>query len=141
MAGRPSTYNIDLASEICEDVAGGGNIMDVLDKKKSYPSWPTFRRWKRDHIELRTLYVNAIQDKSEAVLFEIDQTLQELREGLIDASTANVIIQTLKWKAAKFYPKMFGDNKGIDITTKGESIKDLTPEQARKQAKKLDEEY
>jgi hypothetical protein len=32
-----------------------------------------------------------------------------LKNGLYDASTANVLIQTLKWKASKYYPKMFGD--------------------------------
>jgi hypothetical protein len=141
-AGRPSEYNLDIACDICEQVAAGANVMDALNKNDLYPSWPTFRRWKRDHAELRTLYINAIQDKSEAVLFEIDQTVQELKEGDFDASTANVIIQTLKWKAAKFYPKMFGDQKNVDVTTKGQSINaPLTPEEAAKLAKDIEDDY
>lgn len=141
-AGRPSEYNLDLAREICEEVAGGGNIMAVLKSNENYPSWPTFRRWKRNNAELRTLYVNAIQDKSEAVLFEIDEISQELRQGVLEPSTANVLIQTLKWKAAKFYPKMFGDSKAVDITTQGEKINaPLTPKEAAKIAKDLEDEY
>ena len=120
--GRPSNYDFDLCEEICEEVAIGGNIIKVLESKDSYPTWPTFRKWKNEHSELFTLYIKAIQDKSEAVLFEMDEISQELRTGKIDASTANVLIQTLKWKAAKFYPKMFGDNKNVDLTTKGESV-------------------
>ena len=38
----------------------------------------------------------------------------------IDASTYNVLAQTLKWKLAKFYPKVFGDK--TDITSGGEKI-------------------
>jgi hypothetical protein len=38
----------------------------------------------------------------------------------IEASTYNVLAQTLKWKMAKFYPKVFGDK--IDHTTDGEKI-------------------
>lgn len=121
-AGRPSEYSYDLCVEICEEVAYGKNVMQVLDAEKRYPAWSTFRRWKRDVPELQTLYVNAIQDKSEAVIQEIDDIQIDLRKGKLDASTANVLIQTLKWKAAKFYPKMFGDNKQVDHTSKGEKI-------------------
>jgi hypothetical protein len=119
---RLSEYNYDDCEDICEEVANGRNIIDVLDSNNDFPSWSTFRRWKNEHQELQTLYVKAIQDKSEAVIFEIDEICQELRSGKLEASVANVLIQTLKWKAAKFYPKMFGDNKNVDMTTKGQSV-------------------
>ena len=32
-----------------------------------------------------------------------------LKNKEIDPASANVLIQTLKWKMAKFYPKVFGD--------------------------------
>ena len=64
---------------------------------------------KRENQELSNLYVNSIQDKSESVDEQIDEIWEGCRNGLYDASTANVLIQTLKWKAAKYYPKMFGD--------------------------------
>ena len=99
--------------------------MDILASNDKYPSWSTFRRWKNDNEELRTLYVNSQQDKGIALEKEIDDTLQLLRDGEIDASTANVIIQTIKWKMAKFYPKMFGDK--LDLTTKDEKIESKDP--------------
>ena len=117
---RLTEYNYDLCVEICDKVADGLNIMDILASNDKYPSWSTFRRWKNDNDELRTLYVNSQQDKGIALEKEIDDTLQLLRDGEIDASTANVIIQTIKWKMAKFYPKMFGDK--LDLTSKDESI-------------------
>ena len=110
-AGRPSEYNEEICEQICNDVANGANLMDTLSANDAYPSWPTFRRWKSKHSELRTLYVNAIQDKSEPLLKEMDEIALELRTGEIDASTANVLIQTIKWKLSKFYPKMFGDSQ------------------------------
>jgi hypothetical protein len=42
--------------------------------------------------------------------------MQGLKEGTYDPSTANVLIQTLKWKAAKYYPKMFGDKVQNEVT-------------------------
>lgn len=113
---RPSEYDFGLCEAICEKIARGGNIIKVLESEKEFPSWETFRRWKRNHAELQALYINSVQDKSEAVLMEIDEIAEELRRGDIDASTANVLTQTLKWKAAKFYPKMFGDRQHIEQT-------------------------
>ena len=117
---RTSEYNYEMCVEICDEISCGKNVMAVLNSNDNYPSWPTFRRWKRDNEKLRTLYVNAIKDKSEAVLFEIDEISQDLKDESIDASRANVLIQTLKWKAAKFYPKMFGEK--VDHTSSDGSM-------------------
>ena len=117
---RLTEYNFDLCIEICEEVANGNNIMTVLDKTLHYPSWSTFRRWKRDNEELRTLYINSQQDKAEALEKEMDDYRSMLLGKEIDASTYNTLVQTLKWKMAKFYPKMFGDK--IDHTTNGKDI-------------------
>ena len=116
-AGRPSEYRFKLCEEICEEIANGGNVVGVLDKNDKYPSWSTFRRWKNDNKELQTLYIKAIQDKSEAIIFEIIEVMSDLKEGKIDASSSNVLIQTLKWMAAKFYPKMYGDSTKVEHST------------------------
>jgi hypothetical protein len=112
---RLTEYNIELCKEICEQVADGSNIIDVLKNNKSYPSWSTFRRWKIENEELRTLYVNSIQDKAEALESEMDEYRDMLLDKKIDASTYNTLVQTLKWKMAKFYPKMFGDQSKVVV--------------------------
>ena len=122
---RLTEYNYDLCVEICDKVADGLNIMDILASNDNYPSWSTFRRWKNDNEELRTLYVNSQQDKGIALEKEIDDTIALLKLSAIDASTANVIIQTIKWKMAKFYPRMFGDK--LDLTSKDEKIESKDP--------------
>jgi hypothetical protein len=118
---RPSEYNFEICKEICELIANGGYIIQVLESNEKYPSWSTFRHWKRDNEELKTLYVNAQQDKTEALINNIVKVQQMALRGEIDASTANVVMQTDKWLSSKFYPKMFGDR--TDITSNGETIK------------------
>lgn len=117
---RLTEYNFDLCIEICEEIALGSNIMTILENNNNYPSWSTFRRWKRDNEELRTLYINSQQDKAEALEKEMDDYRSMLLAKEIDASTYNTLVQTLKWKMAKFYPKVFGDK--TDITSGGEKI-------------------
>jgi hypothetical protein len=108
---RPHEYDFNLCLEICEQVAEGNNIVSVLNSSDKFPVWSTFRRWKRDNEELRTLYVNSQQDKAEALENEMDNYRDMLISKEIDAATYNTLVQTLKWKMSKFYPKMFGDKQ------------------------------
>lgn len=129
-----SKFDISIVEEICLLVEDGQNIKTALKSNNKYPSFNTWCRWKRENDFVRDLYVNAIQDKSESVIEEIDEISKELRNGKLEPSVANVLIQTLKWKAAKFYPKMFGDNKQIDLNV---DDKRLTPEERAKEIEQL----
>ena len=124
-AGRPSEYDFELCVEICDLVANGEHIFDILNSDDRFPSWPTFRRWKQNNDKLRTLYVNAQQDKSESCTHNIVKVQQLLRSGEIEASAANVLIQTDKWFSSKFYPKMYGDRINTDVTSDGEKVEQV----------------
>ena len=141
-AGRPTEYNLKTAQKICELVQNGLNIKAALDTDESFPSFPTWCKWKRENAELLNLYVNAIQDKAEDVDYKIDKTIEDLKNGKIEPSTANVIIQSYKWKAAKYYPKMFGDKQILDHKSSDGSMSQvqLSPEAAKAIAKKIDED-
>ena len=106
---RLTEYNYDLCVDICNELANGQNIKRILNSNDSYPDWTTFRRWKQNNEELRTLYINSQQDKAIALENELDDLRDLLTAKEIDASTYNVLAQTIKWKMAKFYPKVFGD--------------------------------
>ena len=123
--GRPNTYSYELCIEVCSKVAEGLNIKTVLSSDERYPTFQTWCNWKRSNKELFDLYVNSIQDKSESVDEHIDRIMDLLQKGLMEPSVGNVIIQTLKWKAAKYYPKMFGDK--VDLTSGNEKINQLPP--------------
>ena len=129
---RLSEYNLELCKTICEEVANGFNIKTVLKSEESYPDFSTWCRWKRENEELRNLYVNAMQDKSESEIEEIDHVRDLLKGGELEPAAANVLIQTSKWLASKFYPKMYGDK--VDVTTGGDKItqeQPITADQAK----------
>jgi hypothetical protein len=117
---RPSEYDFELCKEICNIVADGFNIKTVLSSKQEYPDFSTWCRWRRENEELHNLYIKSIQDKSESVDEEIDNIMYGLKNGEYEPAQANVLIQTLKWKAAKYYPKMFGEK--LDVTSDNKPI-------------------
>ena len=117
---RPSEYNFDLCVEICDEIAKGRNVIETLNSDSRFPDWTTFRRWKNNNEELRTLYVNSQQDKAIALENEIDDLKAMLLSKEIEYPTYNALVNTLKWKMAKMYAKLFGDK--VDVTTQGEKI-------------------
>jgi AAA+ ATPase superfamily predicted ATPase len=121
---RPSEYDFKLCEEICDKLAEGLNIKRILNSEEHYPDWTTFRRWKNNNEELRTLYINSQQDKAIALENELDDLRDMLLTKEIDPATYNTLAQTIKWKMAKFYPKVFADK--IDHTSDGEKI-NMTP--------------
>jgi hypothetical protein len=121
---RPSEYNFEICKDICEGIASGNNIIRVLESNNNFPSWPTFRRWKNNNDELRTLYVSSQQDKALALENEIDDLRDMLITKEIEYPVYNALVNTLKWKMAKMYPKVFGDK--TDVTSGGEKIQNTT---------------
>jgi len=121
---RLTEYNPQICEEICDRIADGENIIAILESVQEYPSWSTFRRWKKDNEELQTLYVSSQQDKAISIENKIDFYMDKLANETIESSAANVLIQTLKWKMAKFYPKVFSDK--VDVTSGGDKIPQAT---------------
>ena len=133
--GHPSIYDFEMCKEICKRVAMGEHIKAVLDSSDSYPDYSTWCNWKRDKQELFDLYTKAIQDKAEMVTFEINQTMQDMRDGVVEAPVGRILIDTLKWYASKFYPRMFGDK--LDVTTDGDKINQTNVVVSDELAKKI----
>lgn len=108
---------------ICEEIAKGDNIRKILDRNPAYPKWDCFRKAKSENEDFNALYVKALQDKAEMEVCDMDDVCEELKNGTLDPASANVIIQTKKWKCAKFYPKMYGEK--MDVTSGGEKLRSI----------------
>lgn len=123
--GRPTSWayeaNQDTYKEICDRISNGEHIMRILEEKQ-YPSWPTFSRHLREDDEFYTLYMRAKENKSEKCIDNIITTLDDVKTGKIDSSTARVVIDAEKWLASKFNRKQYGDKQEIDHTNNGESF-------------------
>jgi alkyl hydroperoxide reductase subunit AhpC len=124
MSYKNCTLDMEIVQEVCDKVANGMNVKAVLESDpKRYPSFKTWCNWKRKNKNVLHLYVCAIQDKAESIDNEIDIAIEDVRAMNLKAAEAKVIIDTLKWKAAKYYPKMFGDRTVIETDDPNERPK------------------
>ena len=113
---RPTEYSQKIADEICDGIAMGLTITDIVADPKM-PDKRTINRWKKEHPDFWQHYLLAMQDRAEGLIDHLQKIEDDLLEGIIDAPTAKVLIDTKKWIASKFYPEMFGDKASIALNS------------------------
>lgn len=103
----------DLLEDILNDVAyENKSIVKACRDRKVSPQ--TFWELKEKDERIKEQYTLATQFRAEGCIDTIEDLEKNLLDGIIDAPTARVLIDTEKWKACKFYPKMYGDKQEID---------------------------
>jgi hypothetical protein len=122
--GRPTTYNQEIAQKILDRIAEGESVSKIC-KDPDMPARSTVWLWSTTHEWFSSKYARAIYSLGQCQVDSVDDIEDKLLSGEIDAQTARVIIDSRKWKASKFYPKMYGDkqiveskNENLNVNTK-----------------------
>ena len=113
--GRPSDYNLDHATEICELIADGMSIRQIV-AQPDMPVWSTIRSWLLRHSEFQTLYARANEYAAEWEFAGISELEQQVLDGEIEPNAARVVIDSRKWRLAKMRPKVYGDHSHKTVT-------------------------
>jgi len=111
-AGRPSGYNEQITSLICEEVALGNALHKLCEERDDFPSEATVYRWLEEHPEFQEKYTRARERQAERRAEE----LIIIADTEKDAAVARNRIDVRKWAAAKLLPKKYGDRTTTEIT-------------------------
>ena len=76
----------------------------------------TFFRYLAEDEALSQLYARARETRADARFESIDGVLGALQKGTIDAQTARVMVDTIKWQCAHEKPKRYGDKVAVEST-------------------------
>jgi len=101
-------------------MAEGISLKDIC-ADESMPKPSTIGQWRAKHPEFAALYVHAreLAGDAEADLAKqySNQTHVQLPNGMfvaIDANRSRLMADTAKWRAAKLYPKNYGDKLNVE---------------------------
>lgn len=137
--GRPSLYNEELATRICELVATHTDCLDVLiDSNEWMPCSNVIYLWRHRHPFFSQKYLQAMHSRaclyeeetfkiaSEKHTYEDEKGNKRFDAGAVAWQKMNVNLR--QWHASKLAPKIYGDKQVIEQTTsENDSLKsDLT---------------
>ena len=127
--GRPSSYTQEIADQICERLAGGESLRQILRDEGMRPTGTVFR-WLNDRRSFRDQYEHARDVQADVMADEItdiaddgsnDWMQRETEKGrlitVIDhehVQRSRLRVDARKWVASKLKPKKYGDRIEVD---------------------------
>lgn len=144
---RPVRFTPELGERVCAKIAVGLSVKKI-GKLSGFPAEGTIFRWLatqdpepkqgeegqvRPFDAFREQYMRAREIRADARFESLDNIMDDLRKGVIDAQQARVMMDAIKWQTGKEKAKVYGDA----VTLKGD--KD-NPLQIRKAPELSDEE-
>ncbi len=126
--GRPSTYTMELAKDICDKISSNSKSIKKLCAENSH--WPhkdTIFSWLKNHSEFSDQYAQAKRCQVEAFIDEILEIADDSSQDVAVNEQGNIAcnvefiarsrlrIDTRKWLAAKLVPKVYGLQPKNDI--------------------------
>lgn len=125
--GRPTDFNQEIATTICERLASGKTLNDIL-KEEGMPDRVTVWRWQRANEEFRNLYAQSRMEQahywSDEIVDISDDGSRDYKEsgdrGLVvdmdHIARSRLRVDTRKFLMAKIVPKIYGDKIAQEIT-------------------------
>ena len=99
-----------------------GKSMREVCRMDGMPDHTTVIRWMRDDGALATKYARARMAQAD-VLFDRMETVEEqVSAGTMDSHAARVVLDSMRWRASKLAPKVYGDRLDVSVTDNRISI-------------------
>lgn len=120
--GAPSTYNLEIAEEICTAVATSTlGIKRLCEMNKHWPNVNTVYEWRWKHKDFGDMYVQAKRHQAELMAEEIvdisdndayDYVTNEDGKEIFNSEhvqRSRLRVDSRKWVACKLAPRLYGD--------------------------------
>lgn len=112
----PEEERATTVRDACALISGGATVKEAastfgIDRV-------TLWRWKEETDDLRNLYARARDQSADA---DEDEAVEVARQSLQaqsaeEVQAARLLVDTLKWRAAKRRPKEYGDKQSIEVS-------------------------
>lgn len=133
-AGRPTKYSKKIAQEICNEIATcDKGLFYICSHNPNFPSRETVYKWIRENDEFSHMYKQAKMDQADFMAEQIieiadnscnDTLVNRAGEEIENREWTNrskLRVETRKWLAARFYPRVYGDRVQNDVNAKVEA--------------------
>lgn len=111
--GRPSTFDQDIADEICRRIAMGEPAVRICESK-GMPTYSRFLSWRMRNPSFEQAYARARSDAADTFADQIISIADEHVESSEEAQRNRLRVDARKWVAAKLKPQAYGDQLNVN---------------------------
>lgn len=111
--GQPTKYTEEIGNTICERLSNGESLVKIC-QDEGMPPRATVYGWITQQEEFSNKYTRAREGQGHYYADDVDEILQRMYSGEIDAQKARVAIDARKWQSGKLLPGVYGDRVNVD---------------------------
>jgi len=86
------------------------------------PDHTTVIRWMRDDASLATRYARARMAQADVLFDRMEAVEEAVSAGTMDSHAARVVLDSMRWRASKLAPKVYGDRLDVSVSDSRISI-------------------
>lgn len=112
MAKKQANFE-DLCKAVLDDVENGASVRAACTihgvKRTDFYDWKDADRERSGH------YARAREGCADARFDEIGEVIRQIHSGELDPQAGRVVLDGLKWQAAKMFPDKFGERRQVEL--------------------------
>lgn len=93
-----------------------GKSMREVCRMDGMPDHGTFIRWMRDDGALATKYARARTAQADVLFDRMEAVEEAVSAGEMDSHAARVVLDSMRWRASKLAPKVYGDRLDVQVS-------------------------
>jgi len=99
-----------------------GKSMREVCRMEGMPDHTTVIRWMRDDASLATKYARARMAQADVLFDRMEAVEEAVSAGTMDSHAARVVLDSMRWRASKLAPKVYGDRLDVSVSDSRISI-------------------
>jgi len=107
----------NIIKAVCDRLIEGESLRKICTDNKM-PSKSTILRWINEDTAFSTIIAQARVLQADGLDDDIQDVINDIKDGTIDPNAGRVVIWGLQWRASKLRPKRYGDKLDIDTSVK-----------------------
>ena len=93
-----------------------GKSMREVCRMDGMPDHGTVIRWMRDDAALATKYARARMAQADVLFDRMEAVEEAVSAGTMDSHAARVVLDSMRWRASKLAPKVYGDRLDVSVS-------------------------
>jgi len=93
-----------------------GKSMREVCRMDGMPDHTTVIRWMRDDAALATRYARARTAQADTLFDRMEAVEEAVSAGTMDSHAARVVLDSMRWRASKLAPKVYGDRLDVQVS-------------------------
>jgi len=93
-----------------------GKSMREVCRMDGMPDHTTVIRWMRDDASLATRYARARMAQADVLFDRMEAVEEAVTAGTMDSHAARVVLDSMRWRASKLAPKVYGDRLDVQVS-------------------------